>query len=325
VFTKDEELGWVMDITMLGPRGVGKTSLLVSLYDQFQAVAGGRLALTPADLTTRVEMQAYRESLRAFARGYDHDPGIAGNARIRTHLFGFGTPGRVKPEMTLRFTDIPGGLLTQAVATTETAMLDRALRRSGVIFLAVDSPALMEVDGQYNEETNKPDHVTEFVRDALVREANRLIVLVPLKCEKYVATEQGTLDLVAKLEKSYAQLINEATRRGAAVVITPVQTVGSMRFSMYEIEHGQHRAVFRLARTGVNTYTPKDNDQPVRWMLRFALNAYRKRPRWFGEILADWRRGIGPRLDQELRRFSMGSKVNDGFKIVVRHDYLAEP
>lgn len=325
MFFKDDELGWVMDITMLGPRAVGKTSLLVSLYDQFQTVAGGQLALTPANLTTRAEMQSYRESLRAFARGYDHDPGIAGNDRIRTHLFGFGTPGRVKPEMTLRFTDIPGSLLNQTAPDAETAMLDRALRRSGVIFLAVDSPALMELDGQYNEETNKPDHVTEFVRDALVREANRLIVLVPLKCEKYVATEEGTLELVTRLEKAYAQLINEAARRGAAVVITPVQTVGSMRFSRYAIADGHLHAEFRLARTGVNTYAPKDNDQPVRWMLRYALNAYRRRPRWFGEMLADWRRGIGPRLDQELQRFSLGCKSGDGFKIVVRHDYLAEP
>jgi len=226
--------------------------------------------------------------------------------------------------MTLRFTDIPGGLLTQTVADKETAMLDRALRQSGVIFLAVDSPSLIEQDGEYNEETNKPDHVTEFVRDALAIDGNRLIVLVPLKCEKYVATEQGTFDLVAKLEKSYAQLTDEARRRGAAVVITPVQTVGSMWFSRYVIEEGQHRAKFRLAATGATTYSPKDNDQPVRWMLRFALNAYRKRDMRFGERVVNWWRGIDMQLTQELQRFSMDCKVSGGFKVVVGHEYLGE-
>jgi len=330
VFIKDETLGRVMDITMLGPRGVGKTSLLVSLYDQFQGVVGaGRLEMTASDATTRTELQNYRESLRRFAQGITRDQGIAGSSRVRSHLFGLGTPGRAKPQMALRFTDIPGGLLTQTTPDAETAILDRALRQSGVIFLAVDSPSLMERKGQYNEETNKPELVTDFVRDALAVHGNRLVVLVPLKCEKYVASVDGTRELSAAVKETYQQLIKTVQQAvvPSAAVLTAVQTVGSMRFSRFEPDPGkagEMREVFRLARLGAR-YAPQDTDQPVRWMLRFAVNAYKRRDKTFGERFVDWWTDADVPLNHSLRQFSTDCKVENCFEILVNHPYLELP
>ncbi|MEV6848319.1 hypothetical protein [Actinoplanes sp. NPDC051411] len=330
MFIRDETLGRVMDITMLGPRGVGKTSLLVSLYDQFQGVAGsGGLVMTASDATTRAELQSYRESLRRFAMGVTRDPGIGGNARVRSHLFGLGTAGRAKPQMTLRFTDIPGGLLTQTTPDAETAILDRALKDSGVIFLAVDSPSLMERNGQYNEETNKPELVTDFVRDALAIGGNRLVVLVPLKCEKYVASAGGTRELAAAVRESYQQLIKTVGQAlmPSAAVLTVVQTVGSMRFSRFEPDAdnaGQTREVFRLSRLGAR-YSPQDTDQPLRWMLRFAVNAYKNRGKTVGERIGDWWTDADVPLNQALRTFGADCKLEDGFEVLVNHAYLGLP
>ncbi|ROO52317.1 hypothetical protein EDC02_7239 [Micromonospora sp. Llam0] len=330
MFIKDDALGRVMDITMLGPRGVGKTSLLVSLYDQFQDVVGtSQLEMSVTDPATRATLQGYREDLRRFAKGIGRDSGVAATQLVRSHLFGLGTRGRPKPQMTLRFTDIPGEILNAAVADTERVMLDRALAQSSVIFLAIDSPALMERSGRYNEETNKPVHVSEFVRDALKVSGNRLVVFVPLKCEKYVAAPNGVRELSAAVRDAYQPLLQTITKAAVpcGAVLTTVQTVGSMRFSRFEPDPdhvGQFREIFRPTRIGAS-YAPKDNDQPVRWMLRFAVNAYKKRDKTFGEKFIDWWNDTDLTLNAAMRQFSADCKREDGFEILVNHPYLELP
>jgi hypothetical protein len=330
MFTRDLTLGRVMDVTMLGARGSGKTSLLVSLYDQFQDVIGTTpLELSTSDHSTRATLQGYRQELRQFAQGVQRVKGIEGNVFVREYLFGLGTRGKRPPQMTLRFTDGPGELLTRSGPDRD--KLDLAVARSAVLFVAVDSPALMERDRRYNDEINKPELVTEFVRDALGQGGQRLVVFVPLKCEKYVTTPARARELGNAVKARYASLIGHVHQLsngfagfGAGAVLTPVQTVGSMRFSRFEPDGTGVREVFRLANLG-GGYAPRDNDQPLRWMLRFAVNAYKDRPKNFGEWFIDWWNNTDDTLTQALRQFGAECKEQDGFEVLVRHPYLELP
>jgi hypothetical protein len=332
MFTKDPDLGRVMDITMLGPRGAGKTSLLVSLYDQFQEVVGSTpLEMSASDPVTRNDLEVYREQLREFAKGVQRDPGISNTPNIREHIFGLGTQGKRPPQMHLRFTDGPGELLNRSGPDRD--RLDAAVGRSGVLLIAVDSPALMEDDQRHNhnDRVNKPELVMEFVRDALAAGGQRLVVFVPLKCEKYVASAGGARELRDAVRQRYAILIKKIAdpngqpdegRTGA--VLTPVQTVGSMRFSRFERDGDGYREVFRLAKIG-GEYSPRDTDQPLRWMLRFAVNAYRNRSRWWGVKLVDWWNETDVKLTGALEKFAADCKERDGVEIRVRHPYLDLP
>jgi hypothetical protein len=330
MFTQDEKLGRTMDITMLGPKGAGKTSLLASLYDQFPTVVGTTsLEMSTTDQGTRTTLEGYRQDLRVFARGVQREPGIKGSENVREYLIGLGTRGKRPPQMTLRFTDAPGHVLLDTGPMRE--RLDRAVSRSAVLFIAVDSPALMERDGRYNDEINKPELVMEFVRDALGASGQRLIVFVPLKCERYVETVSGARELADMVKKRYASLVDhisvlsvEAGEARAGAVLTPVQTVGSMRFSRFDTSNEGVREVFRPTRLGEG-YAPRDTDQPLRWMLRFVVNAYKQRPRKFGERFIDWWTLADVKLTDAMRQFGADCKDRDGFEVLVRHPYLELP
>lgn len=328
MFVRDAQHGRVMDIVMLGPRGVGKTSLLASLYDRFPTVVGeSGLELTLTDKTTRTLMQDYREELRRFAAGGPaRDPGIAGSIALRQFLIGVGTKGARRPQMTLRFTDFPGELLDEPDGPAR-EKLDAILPTASVIFVAVDSPAMLERDGFYNTEINKPDHVSEFVRDTVAAGGHKLVVLVPLKCERYATTADGMVRLSTAVRREYRTLIDglgasPTTQTGA--VLTVVQTVGSMVFSRFEPAGDSVREVFRPIRPGAG-YSPQDTDQPLRWMLRFAVNGFMARDKTFGERWRDWWNDADVGFTEGVRSFGEACRKGDGFEILHDHPYLELP
>ncbi|WP_431896738.1 TRAFAC clade GTPase domain-containing protein [Micromonospora haikouensis] len=328
MFVRDATHGRVMDIVMLGPSGVGKTSMLASLYDQFPEVVGeSALELTVTDGRTRSDLQQYRVELERFARGGPaRDPGVNNTKLLRQYLIGLGTAGRRPPQMTLRFTDMPGGHLNRP-DHPERRRLDEILPTAGVIFIAIDSPALMERGGTYNTEINQPRNVADFVRDALAGPGNKLVVLVALKCERYTATAVSRTRLATEVKKVYRPLldaIDAAAGGRCGVVLTCVQTVGSMVFSRYEVVDGNRRAYFRLADPGAK-YAPQDTDQPLRWMLRFVVNSFRARQRTLGEALGDWWHSTDYHLTQALRSFGASVRTEDGFEVLHHHPHLELP
>lgn len=207
-------------------------------------------------------------------------------------------------------------------------MIQRALTQADVVVVAIDAPALIEMDGKYHKRINTPQVITDAIFRMLRVNKSRLIMLVPLKCEKYVSTSADAQRLAAKIEEAYRPLLNHLrsaeARSRVACVLTPVQTIGSVVFDrIEENEQDKDRPfefVFRARSYGAS-YDPRDTDQPLRYALRFIVGKYRATA---GPARAIYQRlmGTDDALVGAMQDFGALCKTTGGFSVLQDHHYL---
>lgn len=281
----------LMHVMMLGARGVGKTSLLTSMYEQLKPVIdAAHLQLTPDD-ESAARLGERLAELKSLPETFEATGGIEGNQDFREYTFGLGKIGH-KPDMELQFTDCPGGALLSDAPAVQKERIRELVRTCQVIVVAIDAPALMEqliperdkegrvirAEGKWNERVNKVFQITamfkNYYRDL---QEDRLILLVPVKCERYLDDPKTAEFMRRLIRESYRELLAFLRTMGqrVAIAITPVQTVGCVKFWSIRVENGLPVFIFRSL--GPNaTYSPKDNEQPLRYILRFFVREYHR-------------------------------------------------
>lgn len=290
----------MMNVLMLGSRGVGKTSLLTSMYEQLKFIVDAtHLLLTPDEESGSVErLGECLAKLKEVSMNVTASGGLEGDQDFRDYVFKMGHVDR-KPDMKLNFIDCPGGALASGAPADQRARLRELVNACEVVIIAIDGPALMErmvatrdkdgrtikEEGRWNEEINKPFQITALFKNYYQDlTENRLVLLVPVKCEAYVKDINGVDNpgrataMISKVKEGYKDLLSFLRTRGnVAIAITSVQTIGSVYFSHYDVlkEHGREIAVPRFfAPNPAVGYSPRDNEQPLRYLLRFFMREY---------------------------------------------------
>jgi hypothetical protein len=314
-----------LKITMLGPRGVGKTTLLTAMYDRFEATIGQtNLQLTPDSETAALLAERLAE-LKTLLVNTKVTGGIEGTPKLDdpsahpSFKFGLGKKAKV-PSLNLRFHDYPGGYIESSASARQREYVADLLRDSHVVVIAIDTPPMMEKNGFYDETFNRPSQIKAMFANAYQNlSSRRLVLFAPVKCEKYAATSDGARKLAQRVRESYAQTLdflnNDELRPHVATVITPVQTVGGVVFSQLQETGGGPHFLYR--KTSFNAlYSPRDSEQPLRYLLSFLLKLhYDKR----GEGFWGWLRlffDIDEHLVTAAKEFAKGCKRSDGFEVV---------
>lgn len=258
-----------LKITMLGARGVGKTSILTALYEQFASTIGKvGLQLTPDDESINL-LQTRLEQLKALLDDFEATGGLEGDDNPQSFKFDLGKKA-AKPSLRLIFQDYPGGYLQQ-----NPDFIRQALTDCIAVIIAVDAPALMEAKGKWNDMINKPKLITNFFQKAYVNlQQPRLVIFVPVRCEKYLKNENDANNLLHHIKDKYGELLelfsSENLRNKVTCVVTPVQTVGTVVFS--RIEERDKRPYFHFRKISHDAeYKPQDSDQPLLYILSFIL------------------------------------------------------
>ncbi len=324
--TPAEEI--VINATMLGASGVGKTSLLAAMYDRFLHVVGqADLDILPDSDTTR-ELNQSLIKLKELPTAVRVTAAVPGTADVRLYRLGIGPKGR-RPAFTLRFTDYPGKYLVRD-DYSDRAVVEEALLQSDVILVAIDTPALVEQAGRFHDMVNVPMIVIDEIRRLLAESAeSRLLILTLLKCETYVTTPADVEKLVKLVKTSYQPLLDhirgEGVRDRVGCVLAAVQTVGAVRLLKVDDESPTN-PVFHFCATSIKAhYQPVDTDQPLRYLLRFVINKYRAEGRPFRKWITEWVTGVDSKLGAAVDTFAKECKTSGGFEIVQHHPLLQAP
>ena len=311
-----------LHITMLGARGVGKTSLLSGMYDQFDSalLQGTNLCLTP-DSESQIRLGRKLAELKRQGDDFDASPTVTGTADSQQFSFGLGRIAE-PPRFQLVFRDYPGGWLHDAKRHPD---IHKFIRESQVILLAVDAPSLMELNGKWNEEINAVSQIRDCLKEALQEVPSdlqqKLVMVCPIKCERYVQNLSTRDDLLKKIDKNYEGIFdllrNEPLEGKTAVAVVPVQTLGNVWFSRFS-EHGEGlpNYHFRRIKSDEPGYAPRHVEQPLCYTVSFALKQYLER-RSLVKMVGDWFSNRNVAFDHALKELAnkRKSKSEEGFII----------
>lgn len=194
--------------------------------------------------------------------------------------------------------------------------------------IPIDAPALMEEKGRYHERINRPQQIKDLFKKAYKDlDSPRLIILAPVKCEKYLQDEKTAKELARRVDEGYKVLLeylnSEKLSPWIASVITPVQTVGGLVFSRIEPdENGTPDFYFRKVRHDAK-YDPEDSEQPLRYLLSFLLKIHlQHRNSGFFSFIRDWM-GSDTHLKEAIETFSRGCKTTGGFTVLTGKKWLS--
>ncbi|MHC5727424.1 MAG: hypothetical protein ACYTXY_25505 [Nostoc sp.] len=220
-----------LKITMLGHRGVGKTSLLTAMYEQFDNTIGeAGLQLTP-DPESSALLQERLGELKALLNDFEATGGLEGTENPQSFKFGLGKFG-TQPSLQLIFQDFPGGYLDGK----DEEFVKKVMHECVAVLVAIDAPALMEANSKWNDLMNRPKQICDvFKRNYGDLKEPRLVIFVPVRCEKYLQNEEDTKKLLHNIKDKYADLLkflsSENLLTKVACVVTPVKKVVKVVFS----------------------------------------------------------------------------------------------
>jgi Double-GTPase 2 len=267
-------------IIMVGPSGVGKTSLLAAMYSQIKKEVTKEGFSFFADSPTTNELNEKLEKLKDLATGdtilVDMNLGTEPSQNKSEFKFTLSKEGI--PDIVLKFIDLPGGWYL-GMGDYEEA--DRLMAQSELIIVAVDACSLLECEGKYNNKINKPDTICAAIeRNVAAWEkgakgatsAPPSIIFVLVKAEKYLHNNRKK-ELLDKAKECYAELIEPLKVKNYSIAMCCVETIGGVELNSIIDKEGMPFGRF-IRLTGDNRgYRPKNCSVPLRLVFKLALES----------------------------------------------------
>ena len=308
-------------VGMVGPSRVGKTSFIASMHNRINddAMKLG-FSFSANNSQTRNTCIDSLEALKKMASKdgtvIDVSMGPDPTVGVKNFNFKLYKPKLDEfPELHFKFTDIPGGWYKTGQSEAE-----NLLKESDILLLAVDSVALMEEDGKYNDARgNDSARIVESITPALSRRPAGtpppFVIIVATKAETYLRNsalsnaassktargrkELGEKELRAKIKETYEGL---GILKQASIEVKgcAVETVGNIVLNhIREDERGNPTFSFRRI-PGMN-YSPRYCSLPMRIILKKVLERAHEN---IGEpSIIDWLfTKMGYRTDKEKVR-----------------------
>ncbi len=280
-----------LNVCMMGPRAVGKTTVMTSIFHESQSSIcnGSSIYLRACDSNTSSLNDYYLRLVDAVEK--QDASNLPASNTVSEFLFGLGLAGR-NESVRLKIRDFPGEYLTSPRKEDRDDVYN-FMAAATVILIAVDTPFLMEEGGRYNEEKNKMAIVTHYLKDNAEAVRDKLVLFVPLKCERYF--HDGRIEEVSKKTRdAYAELARFFSDNNIASFVTPIITLGGIEFDhMTDNTSGTGDtakvAVYRPW-AKCPQYKPLFCPQPLYYLLTYVANYYewqKKQKKGFFDSIMD--------------------------------------
>lgn len=286
-----------LNVLMLGARGCGKSTLLSSMYYGLRDLNSNKLQLRVDDAVDSSEMLTRKERLlNVFAKR-------RGNVwREPSHA---GTKGEYKSviDLTLckhlmfklNMIEVPGAEFKKQI-TDETI---KTISQTQVFIIVIDTPWLME-KGRQGIRHNEVQIITELLISVFSesdKNEDKLLLFVPVKCEKYYNAGQIS-EVNARIKEVYNELIEHLTQfEHTTVYITPALTLGNLEFDSFVAEEdGTEYAQYIY--TGEENYAPRFTEQPFIYIMDYLLQSLNR--------------------EQEIAKPTLWQKIGNGFKATIK-------
>ena len=280
-----------INVVMLGPRRSGKTSMLTAMYERFENALlaeqiSEQMALTASPNTAQVLGDNYRKLIEQIRDGKDIAEAITGDSDARSYQFELKRSIAADDvQIRLSFQDYPGGWLMSGRNNKSDPHYQQVLsfvKKSEIVLVAVDAPYLMEANGEYHQRRNIPDLIADTIKDAWGDDDDstpRMVILVPIKCEKYDSADRN--GLIEATRQGYSGLLSCCqSLKKCAVICAPAQTTGCVKFDHFvtmEPDDDIPSPVFSMSKSkDERGYNPRDCSQTSRYCLVYTLKRFVK-------------------------------------------------
>ncbi|WUH90419.1 hypothetical protein OG900_10110 [Streptomyces sp. NBC_00433] len=252
-------------VAVVGPHAAGKTTLLASVFTDTQKRLASTSLTVRMDGPTKVRVDKHSKTLAAAITREEFNPkALEGTQSIEHFHFSLRSLGDAELEVPFDILDYPGGWLDAAtrqragVTDKRWAQCEEHIANSIMLMVPIDAAVLMEartptqraaaqhwlgihevveMAGVWGRFRNLPDH----------REEPALVMLVPIKCEKYLDPARGAgtdaSALRERVREVYADLLEtlaeEFAHRSLRLIYAPVETYGCVRLVDGEWDAGE--------------------------------------------------------------------------------------
>ena len=210
------------------------------------------------------------------------------------------------------------------------------VKSSAVIVVAINTPYLMEFDGKYIDDGCAVDEIEWVIKRSLEGDASEhLILFVPIKCERYLRTQEDRDRLHKSVKNAFKNTLmltsNPLYRDRLAMAMLPVQTVGNAEFRRFKLtsDGRVEREVYRKPDPN-SKFSPKNADQPMRYLMSFLLEQFAQKKAngsWYEKFLSFiFREGDLKEVAEYIRSgIKSDNDLEAGFEIFCGRELIGLP
>lgn len=300
-----------IDICFIGPRNVGKTTLLATMHHELSRHLPSGYRLEPVERDMFLMLDKKWSHLNKLS---DAAPLVTlrvvdeGSKDIYRYVFGLSkvdAKNRETKVATLTFIDTPGGLTSEC-----SGQLGQHIRESRIVICTVDAGVLMEAQEQLGNEYNGYGVVHHLLKEHAFGESasgeRRAVVFALIKAETWI-DEPAASRMRERFQRHYAKSLSffQASGGDRVAVYLPVQTLGCVRFSKV-LDHDDGSQSLQYKRLPGERLAPRGVEQPLLYVVRFALGELHRRKNIFRRTY-DWLSGNTKELEAALAVLSSRS------------------